>query len=196
MTRHELTENLLVAFDTLRARKIRSALTILGIVIGVTSVISVAAIIDGLNGYIQSRIQSFGSRSFFVTRIPPGFTGLAPLPQKVRIRKYLDPSDAQYLKEAVDGLDVASAFANRIDLGNQKDTISYGSEQVQSLILRGTQPDYAAALPLFSVAEGRFISPFDEEHARNVAVIGNAIANSLFPMIDPIGKPVRLNGQL
>ncbi len=183
-------------FDTLRARKIRSALTILGIVIGVTSVISVAAIIDGLNGYIQSRIQSFGSRSFFVTRIPPGFTGLAPLPQKVRIRKYLDPSDAQYLKDTVDGLDVASAFANRIDLGNQKDTISYGSEQVQSLILRGTQPDYAAALPLFTVGEGRFISPFDEEHARNVAVIGNAIANSLFPQIDPIGKPVRLNGQL
>jgi putative ABC transport system permease protein len=196
MTRHELTENLLVAFDTLRARKIRSALTILGIVIGVTSVISVAAIIEGLNGYIQSRIQSFGSRSFFVTRIPPGFTGLAPLPQKVRLRKYLDPSDAQYLKENVDGLDVASAFANRIDLGNQKDTISYGSEQVQSLILRGTQPDYAAALPLFTVGEGRFISPFDEEHARNVAVIGNAIANSLFPQIDPIGKPVRLNGQL
>jgi putative ABC transport system permease protein len=196
MTRHELRENLLVAFDTLRARKIRSALTILGIVIGVTSVISVAAIIDGLNGYIQSRIQSFGSRSFFVTRIPPGFTGLAPLPQKVRLRKYLDPSDAQYLKETVDGLDVASAFANRIDLGNQKDTISYGSEQVQSLILRGTQPDYAVALPLFTVGEGRFISPFDEEHARNVAVIGNAIANSLFPLIDPIGKPVRLNGQL
>lgn len=196
MTRHELRENLLVALDTLRARKIRSALTILGIVIGVTSVISVAAIIDGLNGYIQSRIQSFGSRSFFVTRIPPGFTGLAPLPQKVRLRKYLDPSDAQYLKETVDGLDVASAFANRIDLGNQKDTISYGSEQVQSLILRGTQPDYAVALPLFTVGEGRFISPFDEEHARNVAVIGNAIANSLFPLIDPIGKPVRLNGQL
>jgi putative ABC transport system permease protein len=196
MTRHELRENLLVALDTLRARKIRSALTILGIVIGVTSVISVAAIIDGLNGYIQSRIQSFGSRSFFVTRIPPGFTGLAPLPQKVRLRKYLDPSDAQYLKETVDGLDVASAFANRIDLGNQKDIISYGSEQVQSLILRGTQPDYAVALPLFTVGEGRFISPFDEEHARNVAVIGNAIANSLFPLIDPIGKPVRLNGQL
>jgi putative ABC transport system permease protein len=196
MTRHELTENLLVAFDTLRARKIRSALTILGIVIGVTSVISVAAIIDGLNGYIQSRIQSFGSRSFFITRIPPGFTGIAPLPQKVRLRKYLEQSDAHYLKENVDGLDVAAAFANRIDLGNQKDSISYGSEQVQSLILRGTEPDYAAALPLFTVGEGRFISPFDEEHARNAAVIGSAIADSLFPHSDPIGKQVRLNGQL
>ncbi len=196
MTRHEIKENLLVALDTLRARKIRSALTILGIVIGVTSVISVAAIIDGLNGYIQGRIQSFGSRSFFVTRIPPGFNGFGGLPQKIRIRKYLDASDAAYLKENVDGLDVAAAFANRIDLGNQKDTISYGSEQVSSLILRGTQPDYAAALPLFTVGQGRYISPFDEEHSRNVAVIGSAIADSLFPHIDPIGKEVRLSGRL
>ena len=75
MTRSEIRENLLVAMDTLRSRKIRSALTILGIVIGVTSVISVAAIIDGLNGYIQNRIKTFGSRSFFMTRIPAGIHG-------------------------------------------------------------------------------------------------------------------------
>ena len=67
MTRTEVRENLLVALDTLRTRKVRSALTILGIVIGVTSVISVAAIIDGLNGYIQGRIRSLGSQAIFVT---------------------------------------------------------------------------------------------------------------------------------
>src|SRR5215467_7129674 len=106
MTRSDIKENLLVALDTLRSRKARSALTILGIVIGVTSVISVAAIIDGLNGYMQNRIQSFGSRSFFITRIPPGFTGFAPLPQKIRIRKYLDISDGPYLKETVPGVDI------------------------------------------------------------------------------------------
>ena len=86
MTRTEVKENLYVALDTLRSRKIRSALTILGIVIGVTSVISVAAIIDGLNGLIQGRIKSFGSRSFFLTRIPPG-QGIGRLPQKIRMRK-------------------------------------------------------------------------------------------------------------
>jgi len=63
-----------VALDTLRAREIRSALTILGILIGATSVISVAAIIGGLNGYIQNRIKTFGSRSLFITRIPPEYT--------------------------------------------------------------------------------------------------------------------------
>ena len=197
MTRSEVKENLLVALDTLRSRKIRSALTILGIVIGVTSVISVAAIIDGLNGLIQSRVKSFGSRSFFITRIPPGTTPFGRLPQKVRLRKYLEISDAQYLKEAVPGLDVSAAFANRINFGSgQPDSISYGDEHVERLIVRGTQPEYAVALPLFAVAAGRYISPFDEEHARNVVVIGNAIADALFPHSDPLGKQVRLNGRL
>ena len=72
MTRAEVRENLLVALDTLRSRKIRSALTILGIVIGVTSVITVAAIIEGLNGMVASRVQKFGSQTLFVMRIPPG----------------------------------------------------------------------------------------------------------------------------
>ena len=72
MTRNAIRENLLVALDTLNSRKVRSGLTILGIVIGVTSVITVASIIDGLNGYIQARVQSFGSKTFFVGRLPAG----------------------------------------------------------------------------------------------------------------------------
>jgi putative ABC transport system permease protein len=194
MTRSEVKENLLVAMDTLRSRKVRSGLTILGIVIGVTSVISVAAIIDGLNGYIENRIKSFGSRSFFITRIPPGTTPFTRLSQKIRTRKYLEISDAQYLKENVPGLDVSTAFAQSIDIGH--DSIAYANEHVERLIVRGTQPDYSAALPLFTVATGRYISQFDEEHARNVVVIGSAIADSLFPHTDPLGKQVRLNGRL
>jgi len=197
MTRSEITENLRVALDTLRSRKVRSALTILGIVIGVTSVICVAAIIDGLNGYIQNRIKTFGSRSFFVTRIPPGFTGLGPLPARVRTRKYLEIADAQFLRENVPGLDISAAFSNRIDFTQQQpDSMRYGDEHVERLIVRGTQPEYAAALPLFTVATGRYISEFDEEHARNVVVIGSAIADSLFPHTDPIGKVAKLDGRL
>jgi putative ABC transport system permease protein len=156
----------------------------------------VAAIIDGLNGYIQARIQSFGSRTFFMTRIPPGLTG-GRLPQKIRMRKYLEIPDAQYLKENVPGLDMSVAFAQRINIGaTAPDTITYGNEHVDRMILRGTQPEYAAALPIFAVGTGRYISPYDEEHARNVVVIGNGIASTLFPHTDPIGKTVRLNGRL
>src|SRR5215831_20975471 len=192
----DLKENLLVAMDTLRSRKVRSALTILGIVIGVTSVICVAAIIDGLNGIIQARVSSFGSRSFFISRFPPGI-GFGRLPQKIRMRKYLEAGDAQFLKENVPGIDIAAAFGQRINFGGgTPDSIVYGNERVERLVIRGTQPEYAAALPLFTVATGRYISAYDEEHSRDVAVIGNAIADTLFPMADPIGKQVRLNGQL
>jgi putative ABC transport system permease protein len=196
MTRHEARENLLLALDTIRSRKVRAMLTILGIVIGVTSVITVAAIIDGLNGYIRGRIQQLGSRSIFITRIPAGFTGLRPLPQNIRIRKYLQYDDGQYLKDAVPTLEFATSFTNRINLGEAGDTLRYGNEHVERMIVRGVEPEYTFALPLFSVAEGRFISQYDEEHARSVVVIGNAIAESLFPHIDAIGKMVRLNGMV
>ena len=64
------------------------------------------------------------------------------------------------------------------------------------MIIRGTPPDYAAAIALFTVATGRFISEFDESHTRPVVMIGNAIADSLFPHSDPIGKKVRMNSKL
>jgi len=192
----DIRENVRVAFDTLRARKARSALTILGIVIGVTSVICVAAIIDGLNGFMQERINSFGSRSFFITRIPAGMGGFGPLPQKIRVRKYLDVNDAKYLKDTTPGVDIAVAFEQRVTPPTQPDYISYENERVERMIIRGTPPDYAAAIALFTVATGRFISEFDESHARPVVVIGNAIADSLFPHSDPIGKQVRMNGKL
>jgi putative ABC transport system permease protein len=192
--RPELRENLLVALDTLNSRKVRSALTILGIVIGVTSVIAVASIIDGLNGYIQKRVQSMGSQTFFVTRIPPGLRFGQP-PQKIRLRKYLQLGDAQFLKDSSPSIAVATSFMNRINFGEENDTIWYGSAHVERLILRGVEPDYTRVIPLFSVAQGRFISAFDLEHARSVVVIGTAIADSLFPHSDPIGKTVRLNGR-
>ncbi|MCX6635075.1 MAG: ABC transporter permease, partial [Acidobacteria bacterium] len=87
MTRAEFRENLLVALDTLRTHKVRSGLTVLGIVIGVTSVISVASIIEGLNRSIQERVESIGSRTYFLSRIP--FAMLGRMPEKIRRRKYL-----------------------------------------------------------------------------------------------------------
>src|SRR5438309_9166449 len=90
-------ENFSVALDTLRSRKARSALTVLGIVIGVTSVISVAAIIDGLNRHIKGRIASVGSRLLIVTRMPFGTNPFHP-PQKIRARKFLQVADSAFLR--------------------------------------------------------------------------------------------------
>ena len=194
MTRQELIENMTIAFDTLRERKVRSGLTILGVVIGVTSVIAVASIIDGLNGVIKDRVSKLGSHTLFVSRIPSN-QGLGRLPQKIRMRKYLQDDDAQFIEETCPAVAYATVFANRTDIGESADEIRYGDEHVQRFLLRGVQPDYARALPLFAVAEGRFVTEFDEDHARAVVVIGRAIADTLFPNVDPVGKVVRVNGR-
>jgi putative ABC transport system permease protein len=195
MTRHEVFENLSVALDTLRARKVRSALTILGIVIGVTTVISVASIIDGLNGEIKERVERLGSNTLFISRIP-AMQNAARLPAKIRVRKNLQEEDAAYIEETSPAVSYATVFANRINFNDQVDEIRYGDAHVERFFLRGVQPQYIDAFPLFSIAEGRFISAFDEEHARDVVDIGRAIADSLFPSVDPLGKSVRLDGRL
>jgi putative ABC transport system permease protein len=195
MTRHEVFENLSVAFDTLRARKVRSGLTILGIVIGVTTVIAVASIIDGLNGEIKERVERLGSNTLFVTRFPAA-QDPNRMSAKIRMRKYLQDDDADFIEETAPAVAYSTVFANRINFNDQVDEIRYGNEHVERFFLRGVQPHYIDAFPLFAVAEGRFISSYDDEHARDVVDIGRSIADSLFPNVDPLGKSVRLDGRL
>src|SRR5687767_11720495 len=109
MTWVEFRENLMVAVDTLRSHKVRSGLTVLGIVIGVTSVISVASIIDGLNGYIQDRVEAFGSRTYFLSRIPLG-PRFGRMPEHIRKRKYLEAEHASALRNGTKSLASVTPF--------------------------------------------------------------------------------------
>lgn len=198
MTAAEFRENLLVAMDTLRGHKVRSALTVLGIVIGVTSVISVASIVEGLNRYIQKRVEGLGARTYFLSRIPLGGQNFGRMPEHIRVRKYLQYDDAEKLRGTTHMLEAVTTFGTRASFFNPNDTndIRYESERVDKIIIRGTEPEYLDAIPLFVIAQGRFVSKYDEEHSRNVVVIGDAITQALFPSSDPIGKTVRLNGML
>ena len=176
MTLAQTRENFLAALETLRSSKVRSALTVLGIVIGVSSVISMAAIIQGLNKFVQDKVESLGSRTYFLTRFPPAMDP-SRMPERIRTRRYIEYTYAD-----------AGFFFGDSNL------ISSGDHSVEKVIVRGAQPEYTQAIPLFSINRGRFISAFDEEHARQVVVLGAAIAESLFPNTDPLGQEVRLNG--
>jgi putative ABC transport system permease protein len=193
MTGPELRENFLAAMDTIRARKGRSALTILGIVIGVTSVISVAAIITGLNKSVAERIQALGARVFIISRLPFG-TNPTRMPEAIRIRKYLLYEDAVAIREGCPLCEISTAFGTRAFFFGQSTEIRRGREKVDSVIIRGVDPEYAGAIQLFAVDQGRFISAFDLEHASFVCVLGKGIADALFPVSDPIGQEVTLNG--
>ncbi len=192
MTRTELYEGLLIALDGIRSRKTRSFLTVLGVIIGVTSVIAVAAIIEGLNRNIMSRVQALGAKVFFVTRIPLARFGR--MPEHIRQRKYFTFDDARVIRESCPTVEYATAFATRASFFGTPNEVRYGNEQANTVILRGVDANYAAAIPIFEVAQGRFISSYDADHTRFVAILGQGIANTLFSSVDPVGKTVRLNG--
>jgi putative ABC transport system permease protein len=195
MTASQARENSLAALETLRSSKVRSALTVLGIVIGVSSVISMASIIQGLNKFVQDKVESLGSRTYFVTRFPFG-TDPTHFPQRIRTRKYLDYNYADFIRQAAPDVHVVTTFGTRGFMFGDSNLITNGNRSVEKVIVRGAEPQYTDAIPLFSVGRGRFISAFDQEHARPVVVLGAAINESLFPNTDAIGKTVRLNGDL
>ncbi len=193
MTRAELKENFLVAMDTIRARKGRSALTVLGIVIGVTSVISVAAIIQGLNKHVADKVQALGARVLFITRFPFGVNPFQ-IPEHIRVRKHLRYEDAQAIREQCRSCEFAMAIGLRPSLAFEPNEIRHGRERFESFFLRGVDPEFAQAVSMFTVQEGRFVSRFDLEHSRFVCVLGKGVADALFPLTDPVGQEVILNG--
>jgi putative ABC transport system permease protein len=193
MSLEQARENFLAAMETLRSSKVRSALTVLGIVIGVSSVISMAAIIQGLNKFVQDRVESLGSRTYFLTRFPPG-TDPSRMPDRIRTRKYLEYNYAEFIRQAAPDVENVNTVGTRGFFLGDSNLITSGDRSVEKVIVRGAEPEYVEALPLFSIARGRFISSFDEEHARAVVVLGAAICESLFPNLDPLGKTVRING--
>lgn len=193
MTRSEFRENLLVSLDTLRAHKVRSALTLLGIVIGVASVISVAAIIDGLNKFISDKVEKLGSRTYFVTRFPFG-TDPTRMPERYRTRRYFQYEDADKLREMSRTIESVTAMGTRASFLGQDNEIRYGGERVERLIVRGASADYVDVIPMFQVELGRFYTQGEVERAAPVVVLGQAVADSLFGRASPLGKQVMLNG--
>ncbi|HWY42924.1 MAG TPA: ABC transporter permease [Candidatus Sulfotelmatobacter sp.] len=195
MTLAQARENFFAAMQTLHSSKVRSALTVLGIVIGVSSVISMAAIIQGLNKFVQDRVESLGSRTYFVTRFPPG-TDPSHMPERIRIRRYLEYDYAEFVRSAAPDVANVTTVGTRGFFFGDSNLITSGNRSVEKVIVRGAEPEYTVALPLFNIEHGRFISKFDEEHARPVVVLGAAISESLFPNTDALGKTVRINGAL
>ncbi len=193
MTRAEFRENLLVSLDTLRAHKVRSMLTLLGVVIGVTSVISVAAIIGGLNRFIANKVERMGSRTYFIARFPFG-TDPNRVPEKIRIRRKLEFEDAEKIRGLVRTVDKISALGTRASFFGETNEVRFAGERVERVIVRGTSADYCEVIPMFEVELGRFFHQGEVDRAAPVVVLGQAIADSLFKRATPLGKFVMING--
>src|SRR5215471_17127898 len=129
-------ENFLAAMETLRSAKVRSALTVLGIVIGVSSVISMAAIIQGLNKFVQDRVESLGSRTYFLTRFPPG-TDPSRMPERIRIRRYFDYNYAEFIRAAAPDVENVTTVGTRGFFLGDSNSITGGDRSIEKVIVRG-----------------------------------------------------------
>jgi len=146
----QLRENFSIAWETIRTNKFRSFLTLLGVVIGVTSVITVAALIQGLNNVVADKVNQLGSRVFFVTRLPPLI--FSRVPEKVRQRKYLLYEDAKAIQETCRLIQTATAFQQRAVFMGSPNLVKYGNEKIESAILRGVEPSLSRVFNIFVIS--------------------------------------------
>ena len=190
ITSSQIRENLMMGLTTMRTHKFRSFLTILGVVIGVTSVTAVASIIQGLNNVISDRVELLGSKVFFVSRMTFQF---GRIPENIRKRKFLEYEDAAAIRENCPHVEMATVILTRAAMMGQSSTIKYQNESLNNPIIRGAEANYDEILPAFSVEEGRFLTDYEDTHAQNVCIIGQKVKDSLFPHTDPIGQEVTLD---
>lgn len=195
---HSARENVRFAGVAVTGHKLRSALTVLGIVIGVTTVIAMVSIIEGFNNNVIKAFQSFGSTLVQFQKFDPQF-GPGNDNQQQQLRKNLTYEDALAIKAQCPSMAAVSAERYWFAGGNPggaagaPDVIHQGKEATPDTI-GGVTADYPAANNHF-VGEGRFISENDVKHTSNVIVLGYSIMESLFPMTDPIGKEVAISGR-
>src|SRR6266849_2145460 len=149
-----LRETLWLALDALRAHKLRSFLTLLGVILAVTTLVSVMSVIAGLNMYVANRVANLGANVYLVHRF---------------------------------GI-ITSAVAAEEDHNVQ---VRSGNLTMENTRMMGATPNFAQVRNL-TVAQGRLITPSDEEHRSEVIFIGPDLVQKFFPNVDPIGKAIRV----
>lgn len=183
-------ENTRFAFIAVRAHKLRAFLTVLGIVVGVATVIAMVSIVTGFNNNMIRNFQSFGATLVQFQKYEARF-GPGHRPSDERRRKDLTYEDAVALKEAIPEM---RAVSPERYLWNTDISVKYRDNETTTPLIAGVAPDYSVANNHF-VAYGRFITESDFRHTANVAVIGEDVRGILFPREEPLEKVVNFNGE-
>jgi len=175
-----------LAFSALRAHKLRTALTLLGLVIGVTSLILVMTLIQGANVYVQSKIANLGTDIFQVSKVPLASTDFREV---IRAKKHRDISFEDWRA-------VADRCSRCLGVGAQAEMLGRVKTEVESLpdvSIRG-QTANMGWISTLDIEHGRFFTQSEQRAAAPVAVLGYGVAERLFKVGDPIGKKIRVAG--
>ncbi|HET9528824.1 MAG TPA: ABC transporter permease [Blastocatellia bacterium] len=173
-----------VAIQSLHANKLRSFLTLLGIIIGIASIIAVISIIQGLDRYWKEKVSNFGPNTFIVTQYPIT-TNFDEFIKMLKRNEEVRASDAEAIRRyctACDEIGVETHKSVRVRYGrNSLEQVDMGGMTPNIMDIEGKHID-----------QGRSFGEWEEEHSRFVAIIGSEIAEKLFPGIDPVGKSLQI----
>ncbi|MGE0885665.1 MAG: ABC transporter permease [Blastocatellales bacterium] len=196
MTRQDFRENFWMAFDTLWQHKLRSFLTILGVVIGTTTVIVIAAFVSGIDSRVAKEIESFGTNSIYIFKFDPGFN-FNPTAEE-RQRKPISYEDAMAIRDECPSVVDVSPFMSPVDFLQgpmaERVKIRYQNTEMVNATVQGTLPAYFR-MGNTEVTEGRFFTEGEDSTRADVCVIGRDVANTLFPTVNALDKEIMINGR-
>ena len=175
-------ETLKLALDALRTHKLRSFLTLLGVILAVTTLVSVMSVIAGLNFYVADRIANLGANTYLIHRF--GIITSEDAWIKAQKRPLITMDEYTRLNES---MKTARQIAGEED---QSADIRYENILLENSTIVGVTPNYAEIENL-NLAQGRFLTEADQLHNAEVTFIGSDVKKKFFPNIDPIGKTIR-----
>jgi len=194
MRRSEFGEIFQMATDTIRSNKLRSGLTVLGIVIGVAVVIGVSSIGRGLDDNLRDRLSTVGSNVIFAYHVEP-FT-FGRMTDEMRTRRELTLEDAQALEDLPHVKKVSALIRLfRPELGVGSYAVKYQNRKAKQTILEGATSSMKDVVDL-PIDRGRWFNEFDEQHRSPVVLLCSDTTEELFGNEDPVGKEVNIEGQL
>lgn len=177
-----LLETLKLSLDALRAHKLRSFLTLLGVILAVTTLVAVMSVVAGLNFYVADKVANLGANVYVLDRF--GIITSDDEWNKAQKRPLLTLEEFERLKQAMRTTSQIAAV-----IGTSSD-IRFGSELIEDVSIDGVTPNYSEVRS-FNVSAGRLLTEADDEHHSPVCFIGADVAKKFFYNVDPIGKTIR-----
>jgi putative ABC transport system permease protein len=183
-----LLEALKIAGSAVWAHKLRSFLTLLGIIFGVAVVILVVTIVEGFNRYVEEKVADLGSNAFVVTRFGI-ITSEKEFREKEQYNRAVTPAELDAILERRTFVKDAAAVMRR------RVPVKVGPKQLEDIRLSGVSASMAN-IDTMKIGQGRYFSREEDEQRAPVALIGSDIARDLFPTVDPIEREIKVDGRI